>query len=325
MPAIFRLLLATVLTVALCGTSHAQEKLTPVSIGVFGFPSRSTPIPVVMAAHGFAKTHGLELTNKKYADGAAYYAGLVSGDVDVLFSGVGVLQSMINQGVPVRILATAAGMNAQVFSNKPDIRKVTDLRGKTLAATIAFSEFQNLGIASKKQGIDLLKDVKLMDAQPSDVLLQLKANRADAGLAWDPGAQILTRELPDLHVVADLADMWRQLTGLEGWELVIGVRQSWLDAAGPKGAKQLIDAMAAAQRFINENPAAAGETFKQMTGYPVELFEKVVRAKSFKFQVEPIWEGSHADEVYAQFRASTEAGYARRVPDKGVALYAPPR
>jgi ABC-type nitrate/sulfonate/bicarbonate transport system substrate-binding protein len=315
--------------VASTSVGHAAEKgpaaapLIPVSIAMLSFASRGTPIPTVIAARGIAKDHGFALTNVKFADGAAFYAALASGDVDIEMGGVGVFQSMINQGVPIKILATAAGINAQIFSANPELQKYSDLKGRTFAATMAFSEFQNFGIEARSQGFDLLKDVKVMDTQASDVLLQLKLGRADAGLAWDPYSQILKRELPNLHVVADSATLWRQLTGLDGWELVVGVRQAWLDRAGPEGVKQLIAALAEGQAFIENHPSQAGEDFKQITGYPVDLFEKVVREGTFRYKVEPIWEGQHPDEIYAQFRASEKAGFAKGIPEKDRALYSP--
>jgi ABC-type nitrate/sulfonate/bicarbonate transport system substrate-binding protein len=315
-------------TLAACGdddddaTGTDGEKRTSITMATLGFPSRATPIGGVMEAKGLAEKNGLDLKIKQYADGAAYYAALASGEVDTLMGGVGVFQSMINQGVPIKILATAAGINAQVFSRNPDVKELTDLKGKTLAATTAFSEFQNLAIEAESQGLNLLKDVKVVDTQPSDILLQLKAKRADAGLLWDPNAQVLLDELPDLEVIADSSELWKELTGLDGWELVVAVRTKWLDSAGEEGARNLIASMVDAQNFIADQPSEAGAVFEKITSYPVKFFEKVVEAGTFKYNIEPVWEGAHVDEVFAQFEASAKAGYADKVPGKD-ALYSP--
>src|SRR6185369_14258944 len=84
---------------------RAQEPVK-VKMSRLTFPSLSTLMIDVVKAKGIDKKHGIDLEGVPFSAISGYYAGLATGEVDMLAGGPHVAQKMILEGVPISIAFT---------------------------------------------------------------------------------------------------------------------------------------------------------------------------------------------------------------------------
>ncbi len=135
-----------------------------------------------------------------------------------------------------------------VISKDPKIKSFADLKGKKFAATVAFAEFQYLEIYAKRLGIDLQKDIEIVNATPALAQAHFEAGRVDAIMAWEPSSSILLEANKDARVILKGSDAWRHVTGDAGWELLMTVRSDFIDAE-PTRLKRLMRMYEQASKF----------------------------------------------------------------------------
>src|SRR6476620_252298 len=122
----------------------AQAQQKPVIKGSSLTPPVFNPLVWnIMKEKGFDKKNGFELDARAYPSISAFYAGFATGETDVLIGGPTILQKLYAEGVPVRIIATGFTLaDLVIFTKNPDIKTLTDLKGKQLAADMGGSQFQ---------------------------------------------------------------------------------------------------------------------------------------------------------------------------------------
>ena len=187
-------------------SGSAQEKYP---IATFPFPSITNVYADIIVAKGFDKANGYLAEPVVYGTGGALWAGLAAGEIVVHNMSPFLLQKMRSDGVDLQMFATFLGMGWQVITTDPAIKTFAELKGRTIAATVAFSEFDYLEIYARKMGMNLRKDMSVVDATTSLMLAQLEAGRVDAILAWEPTTTMLfnknTKAKPILYGV----DAWQ--------------------------------------------------------------------------------------------------------------------
>ena len=175
----------------------------------------------IMKARGIDAKHGFELDAKAYPSISAFYAAFATGETDVLIGGPTILQKLYQEGVPVRIIATGFTLaDLVIFAKDEKIKSLADLKGKQLAIDMGGSQFQVTKIYANAKGIDLGKDIIVVNANFAVARAQLEAGRVDAALVIEPLASIIARQNPDWHVIFNGAQGWKEITGGDGWEIV---------------------------------------------------------------------------------------------------------
>src|SRR3954447_3710816 len=224
------------------GPALAQDRPT-IRVSSLTLPVFNPLVWNVMKAKGIDAKHGFNLDARAYPSISAFYAGFATGETDALIGGPTVFQKLFEQGVPVRIIGTGFTLaDLVVFAKDPAIKSLADLKGKQLAADMGGSQFQVLKIYSAAKGIELGKDITIVNANFAVARAQLEASRVDAALVIEPLASIIIKQNPDWHIVFNGAEGWKEITGEAGWEIVPAMRADFI-AKNPKAPEMLLAAL----------------------------------------------------------------------------------
>ena len=208
----------------ICATAQAQHKPV-IKVSSLTLPVFNPLVWNIMKARGFDAKHGFELDIHAYPSISAFYAGFATGETDVLIGGPTIFQKLYQEGVPVRIIGTGFTLaDLVIFAKDDSIKSLADLKGKQLAIDMGGSQFQVVKIYANAKGIDLGKDITVVNANFGVARAQLEAGRVDAALVIEPLASISAKQHPDWHVIFNGAQGWKEITGEIGWEIVPAMR-----------------------------------------------------------------------------------------------------
>ncbi len=297
----------TLAAAALIGASaHAQTK---VAIGISGWTGFA-PLTLAKEA-GLFKKHGLDVEIKKIPQKDRHLA-VASGDIQcaattvetwVVWNANGVATTQIFQ------LDKSYGADGMVV--KSDIAKISDLRGKTVAASApGTAPYFTLAWMLKKNGLSV-KDVKVVNLEP-----QAAANAMIAGTAGIDAA--MTYE-PYLSAVRAKPEAGRIIATTLDYPMVMdtfGCTPKFL-ADNPKAAKALADGYFDAVAMIKAEPKKSFDIMGADVKQSGEQFEKSQaylrwqdRAANQKF-----FAGEHAQFSKEAADLLLEAGIIKQVPD----------
>ncbi len=301
---------------------------TELPIATFPFPSVSNIIADVILAKGFDKANGLAAKPVLYGTGGALWAGLAKGEIPVHNMSPFQLQKMRPDGVPIVMMGTLLRMNAlQVITRNPEVKTFADLKGRTFAGTVAFAEFSYLQIYAKKIGIDLLKDVKIVDANNALAQAQLEANRVDAIMTWEPAATQILKKNPDARVILKGDDAWKAVTGDAGWELDLVLRTDFMDK-NPGVLPRVIKMYKDAGDFVRTNTEeadgfVASGKYASKSVAPGSIVE-AVKANRLIYDVRPSWEPTANAQLWKMLDAGLAAGLIPALPDRSAIINTAP-
>ena len=179
--------------------AHAQQKPV-IKVSSLTLPVFNPLVWNIMKAQGFDAKHGFELDIHAYPSISAFYAGFATGETDVLIGGPTILQKLYQEGVPVRIIGTGFTLaDLVIFTKNDQIKSLADLKGKQLAVDMGGSQFQVTKMYLAAKGIDLGKDIIVVNANFAVARAQLEADRVDAALVIEPLASIILKQNPGLE------------------------------------------------------------------------------------------------------------------------------
>src|SRR5665647_2949051 len=188
-------------------TSPVQAQQKPViKVSSITLPVFNPLVWNIMKARGIDAKHGFELDIHAYPSISAFYAAFATGETDVLIGGPTIFQKLYQEGVPLRIIGTGFTLaDLVIFAKDPAIKSLADLKGKQLAADMGGSQFQVVKMYAAAKGLDLVKDITIVNANFAVARAQLEASRVDAALVIEPLASISAKQHPDWHVVFNLS------------------------------------------------------------------------------------------------------------------------
>jgi len=276
----------------------------------------------VMKAKGIDAKHGFNLDAHAYPSISAFYAGFSTGETDALIGGPTVFQKLFEQGVPVRIIGTGFTLaDLVVFAKDPAIKSLADLKGKQLAADMGGSQFQVLKIYSAAKGIDLGKDITVVNANFAVARAQLEASRVDAALVIEPRASIIIKQNPDWHIIFNGAEGWKEITGEAGWEIVPAMRADFI-AKNPKAPQMLLAALQDTAMEFEKNTADADKIANETLKLPPGILTAAVESKRLQMIVKPAWDPAVKKSITDMMERAVKAGFYDKMPAPSI-IYAP--
>jgi NitT/TauT family transport system substrate-binding protein len=307
------------LVVALGAAGGMAQEPVKVKIGNLGFPSHSAMIINVLKEKGFDRKHGIDLEAKVYGAVSAYYGSAAAGETDGVPGGPLVFQKMRLEGVPLKIVSTLVDMTSMsVITKDPSIRSFTDLKGKTIAADMASSEYSVLALYAKRKGLAMGKDITVVQANPPLVRTQLAAARVDAGMTWEPTLTLTMRDDPAYRIVFNGKEGWRELTGKDGWLLALALREDWI-ARNAAALPRVVAAFDDAAKFMRSSPDEADRILQQAIKLPAGAFKDMITAPRVVFQVHPTTDPTARETLWEVIKAAIGIGYFKDpVPDQSV-------
>jgi len=300
-------LTAFTLVALACAAANAQE--TKVAIGISGWTGFA-PLTLAKEA-GIFKKNGLDVSIKKIPQKDRHLA-IASGDVQcaattvetwVVWNANGVATTQIFQ------LDKSYGADGMVV--KPGIAKISDLKGKTVAASApGTSPYFALAWMLKKNGLST-KDVKVVNLEPQAAANAMIANTAgvDAAMTYEPYLGAVRAKPEAGKIIATTLDYPMVMD-------TFGCTPKFL-SENPKAAKALADSYFEAVEMIQKEPKKSfeimGADVKQ-TGEAFEASSKYLRwqdrAANAKF-----FAGEHAAFSKEAAELLMEAGIIKALPD----------
>jgi NitT/TauT family transport system substrate-binding protein len=301
--------LLTAATALTMGAAHAQE--TKVAVGISGWTGFA-PLTLAKEA-GIFKKNGLDVSIKKIPQKDRHLA-IASGDVQcaattvetwVVWNANGVATTQIFQ------LDKSYGADGMVV--KPAITKITDLKGKTVAASApGTSPYFALAWMLKKNGMST-KDVKVVNLEPQAA--------ANAMIAGTDGVDAAMTYEPYLGAVRAKPEAGKILATTLDYPMVMdtfGCTPKFL-SENPKAAKALADSYFDAVEMIQKEPKKSfeimGADVKQ-TGDAFEASSKYLRWQD-RAANQKFFAGEHAAFSKEAAELLMEAGIIKSLPDMG--------
>ena len=208
-----------------------------------------------------------------------------------------------------------------IFTKDPAIKSLADLKGKQLAIDMGGSQFQVVRMYANSKGIDLGKDITVVNANFAIARAQLEAGRVDAALVIEPLASIITRQNPDWRVIFNGAEGWKEMTGVDGWELVTAMRADAIQRV-PNGPKMMLAALEDVAKVFHTEPDAADKIANETLKLPPGILTAAVTAKRLHMIVQPAWEPATRKSITDMMERAVKAGFYKDMPDEKI-IYVP--
>jgi NitT/TauT family transport system substrate-binding protein len=261
--------LATALTavavasLAAAGGALAQE--TKVAIAISGWTGFA-PLTLAKEAGIFQK-HGLDVTIKKIPQKDRHLA-IASGDVQCAATTVETWIVWNANGVPTtQIFQLDKSYGADGMVVKPSITKISDLKGKTVAASApGTAPYFTLAWMLKKNGLSV-KDVKVVNLEPQAAANAFVAGTTDldAGMTYEPYLSTVRAKPEAGRIIATTLDYPMVMD-------TFGCTPKFL-ADNPKAAKALADSYFDAVEMIKKDPKKSFEIMGADVKQSGEQFE----------------------------------------------------
>jgi len=305
------------------GAAADAAELAKVNFARLSFPSHVGMATDILKEQGFDRKHGLDVELRNFGAVGAFYAAQATGEADAGIGGPLVYQKMRLEGAPIRIIATLVDMTSMVVIAKdPAIRSLTDLKGKTIAAAVAASEYQVLSVVAKTKGLIMGKDVTVVPADPPLARTQLAAGRVDAAMTWEPAATLTMRDNPAYRVIFNAKQGWREITGKDGWLLVLGANETFIRRS-PELIPRLVAAFRDVAQFMKTNPDDADRIISKSISLPPGAFKEMLLTPRVVFDVRPTTDPAARDSIWEVIKVAVAEGfYKQPVPDQSI-LYVP--
>ena len=265
---------------------HPDQELV-LRTGTFSFPSLASVMVSIVQEQQFDKANGFRLAVHEYGSVAAYYAGLVTGEVDTIAGGPHVSWRMRQQGVPIKATNTFSTLaSLVVITSDSTVSSLSDLRGKSLAADLSSSEFHILRLVAGAQGLNLDEEIRVIQASPTVARAHLQSGEVSAILIFEPLASLTLAQNPSYRPIFTPAESWGEIAKGTGWLLISLIREDWLKQH-PGGANRWITALRDASAFLREQPAASDVIVSNALKIPQGVLLKALREGRIGFQIQP--------------------------------------
>src|SRR5712691_4015391 len=287
--------------------SVAQQK-PKITVSSLTLPVFNPIVWNIMKARGFDAKNGFELDIKAYPSISAFYAGFATGETETLIGGPTILQKLYQEGVPLRIIGTGFTLaDLVIFAKDDKIKSLVDLKGKQLAADMGGSQFQVIKIYANAKGIELGKDITVVNANFAVARAQLEADRVEAALVIEPLASIILKQNPSWKIIFNGAQGWKEITGQDGWEIVPAMRADAIQRI-PNGPKMLLAALQDVANVLHQETAAADKIAVDTVKLPPGILTAAVDSKRLHMIVERAWEPATRKSIVDMMERAVKAG-----------------
>ncbi len=300
--------LLTLSLVALaCLSAQAQE--TKITLGMSGWTGFA-PLTLAKEA-GIFKKNGLDVTIKKIPQKDRHLA-IASGDVQcaattvetwIVWNANGVATTQIFQ------LDKSYGADGMVV--KPNISKISDLKGKTVAASApGTAPWFTLAWMLKKNGLSP-KDVKIVNLEPQAAANAMIAGTdgIDAAMTYEPYLGAVRAKPEAGKIIATTLDYPMIMD-------TVGCTPKFL-ADNPKAAKALADSYFEALDMIAKDPQKSFEIMGADVKQPADKFEASQKYLRWQDRAanQKFFAGEHAAFSKEAADLLLEAGVIKSLPD----------
>ena len=255
---------------ALAASSLAAPAFAQNRTVTIGYQDLLVPMKLIVEAADLERATGYSVQWKMYDTGADIMKALAAGEIQLGEAGSSPFTAAATAGQDVRLLwicGDMANAEALVVRNGAGIEKLSDLRGKTVAAPHLSTAHYQLFAALSEGG--LVRDVKLLTLKPAQIRAAWDAGKLDGAWLWNP---VLGHLKTSGKVLLSAAQMAQR--GYLTFDGLVGSR-AWTDA-NEALVVPLLQALAAAQRNYLDTHASwtpktpAVQSIARLTKTPAE-------------------------------------------------------
>ena len=294
---------------AFAATAAQAQSLTPVAIAMSGWTGFA-PLTLAKEA-GIFKKNGLDVSIKKIPQKDRHLA-IASGDVQCAATTVETWVAWNAAGVATtQIFQLDKSFGADGMVVKSAISKISDLKGKTVAASApGTAPYFTLAWMLKKNGLSV-KDVKVVNLEPQAAASAMIAGNQDidAAMTYEPYLGAVRAKPEAGKIIATTLDYPMIMD-------TFGCTPKFL-ADNPKAAQALADSYFQALEMIKADPQKAfaimGADVKQ-SAEQFEASQKYLRWQD-RSANQKFFAGEHAAFSKEAAEVLLEAGIIRQLPD----------
>ncbi len=172
------------LALALLASAAAAQQLPTVTIGMSGWTGFA---PLSLAEKtGIFKRNGVDVTIKFIPQKDRHLA-IASGDVQCAATTVETFVVWTANGVPIiQVVQLDKSYGADGMAVRKEINKISDLKGKTVAASApGTAPYFTLAWMLKKNGLSV-KDVKVVNLEPAAAAQAFVTGQNDVAMTYEP-------------------------------------------------------------------------------------------------------------------------------------------
>lgn len=280
-------------------------------------PSNGSFLVPIIRKLELDKKYGLDFDINLYSSPGSLYSDLAAARTNHIFGAIYNCANFYVRGVPLQLLFTISTANHAFISKDPKITKASDLVGKTVAATTSSGFYGMAVLFLKQNGLDPRKNLNVISSPPSAVQTQLLAEKADAGLLFDPAlSSMLTK---GYHLIGDMNAGIRAALKMKTsdpvWYLGAYGRKDWIDSE-PKKVAATLKMWQEAADFYNQHPADADKLISEFTHVSLDALTLSRKLNITNFKVEPAIE--QKNNLKPLFEGFKEVGFLTDLPDDGI-------
>jgi ABC-type nitrate/sulfonate/bicarbonate transport system substrate-binding protein len=171
------------------------------------------------------------------------------------------------------------------------------------------------------KGIDLGKDITVVNANFAVARAQLEAGRVDAALVIEPLASIIAKQNPGWQVIFNGAQGWKEISGTDGWEIVTAMRADAI-TKNPNAPKMLIAALQDVAAFMQSHTAEADRIANETLKLPPGILTAALESRRLQMIIKPAWEADSRKSITDMMERAVKAGFYEKMPDEKI-IYAP--
>jgi NitT/TauT family transport system substrate-binding protein len=251
-----------------------------------------TVLPVqYILANELGHKNGLSLPDPApYTAVSTYYNDFVAGNFDVCIGSWDTFAARYQAGVPIKYLCTITDANMiAMLAPKSGVSDVMQLKGKTIAALQSTGTYRMVrALIKEADGFDIEKDATIQNVDnPAASVTLVMADRADAGLSWEPNITTGMQKRPDLRVIFNAGEVYQKLVGRSLPYFGVGVRRELIDK-NPGIVQRLNTVFEECLSGINADTSKAVDLFGSRTGIAAEVMKEAMGSKRLTFTYRPM-------------------------------------
>jgi NitT/TauT family transport system substrate-binding protein len=250
-------------------------------------PGFTILITQYMLAKKLDEKNGVQFgTPINYTSVGTFYQDFIAGRYDVCMGTWDTFAARYLAGVPIELVCTiTTGDMINIIAPANGPNNVKELAGKTVAALQSSGTYRlTKALIKEYNGIDLeaVATVQNVD-NPAAAVTLVMADRADAGLSWEPNISSALKRVPTLKVIYNAGVEYRAKTGLDLPFFGVAIRKE-LSARDPHIARNINRAFADCLAGIVGNVDEAVAIGGAGTGIPADVLKLAISSGRLVFK-----------------------------------------
>jgi NitT/TauT family transport system substrate-binding protein len=282
-----------------------------------GFTALMAPY---IAAKNLSEKFGANLAAPtEYTTVSTYYNDFAAGNYDVCIGSWDVFAARYQAGVPIRLLCTITTADMiMILTGDKAINTIEDLRGKTLAAGQSTGTYRMVsGLIKERYKLEVGKDIAVQGVDnPAAAMTLVMANRADAGLSWEPSVSAALKRRPDLRVIFSAGQAYRELANSTLPYFGVGVREDWAQR-NPDAVHRVREVFAACIAGIVADPVDAARVAGSATGFTPDVISDALTSKRLSFRYGSMTDPAEREAMIAAGAFMLRNGLLSKPIDQG--------